>query len=95
MPASEGFKTKNDLKPEDVRKKLDQAYKTGRTQYQKLLKKHKGLGEKDPKRFTNLVEAARYYNTNKGLGGIGGSRGASLSPSIRYYISEAIRRKSK
>ena len=95
LPASEGFKTKNDLKPEDVRKKLDQAYKTGRTQYQKLLKKHKGLGEKDPKRFTNLVEAARYYNTNKGLGGIGGSRGASLSPSIRYYISEAIRRKSK
>ena len=63
-PASEGFRTENDLTPEDVRKKLNQAYKTGREGYQKLLKKHKGMAKNNTKRFTNLVEADRYYNTN-------------------------------
>jgi hypothetical protein len=82
-PAADKLKKKKDFTSKEINQKLDAAYNEGEKYFKRLLK-----SPKYSKHFTTVEEAAIYFNKSGGTS----SKGAGLSPSAKYYISEVIKR---
>jgi hypothetical protein len=77
--------SKKNLGPEKIKRKLAEAYKTGKKGYEKILAEQKK--SKNPK-FTSMKEAAVYYN--KKAGPFGDKR-HYLRNDVKYYISRNLK----
>mgnify|MGYP003149415431 CR=1 FL=1 len=87
--SAEGLReiNKKNLGPEKIKRKLAEAYKTGKKGFDGILAKEKK--SKDP-RFTTIEEAAVFYNRKSGL--LGNRReGHELRNDLKYYISRNLK----
>jgi hypothetical protein len=77
--------SKKNLGPEKIKKKLAEAYKTGKKGFEEILAKQK---KSDTPKFTSIEEAAVYYN--KKAGAFGDKR-HYVRNDVKYYISRNLK----
>jgi len=79
--------SEKNLGPGKIKKKLAEAYKTGKKGFEKILAREKKSG--DP-RFTSIKEASVFYNKKSGIFG-DRREGHELRNDVKYYISRNLK----